>query len=87
MKDEIRQAAMTLTGELRRFPWFRVIGVGVEDGKEIFIVYISQRNLKTITPLVPKIWEGVPVVVRYMQQPVPARFSYNSPLNALSKTE
>jgi hypothetical protein len=72
MTKSIRKTAMTLAEELRRFPWFRFVGIGEDKGKEIFIVYVSQRNLKTIKPLVPKTWEGVSVVVRYIQQPIPA---------------
>ena len=70
--EDVRQSAMTLDEELRRFPWLRFVGIGEENGEAVFIVYVSKRSLKAITPLVPKVWEGVPVVVRHIQQPVPA---------------
>jgi len=68
----IRQFAMTLAEELSRFPWFLFVGIGKENGEDVFIVYVSKRKLKVITPLIPKTWGGVPVVVRHVQQPVPA---------------
>ena len=70
--ENIRKAAMALAEKLRQFPWLRFVGIGKENGEDVFIVYVSKRNLNTISPLVPEKWEGVSVVVRYIQQPVPA---------------
>ena len=67
----IRQAAITLDEELRQYSWLRFVGIGEEDGQDVFIVYVNKRNLKSIIPFVPKTWEGVPVIVRFIQQPVP----------------
>jgi hypothetical protein len=70
--ENIRQSAMTLAEKLCEFPWFRFVGIGKENGEDVFIVYVSKRKLKAIIPLVPTTWEGVSVAVRYVPQPVPA---------------
>jgi hypothetical protein len=71
-ETNIRQSAMALAEKLCQFPWCRFVGIGKENGEDVFIVYVSKKRLKAIIPLVPTVWEGVPVNVRYVQQPVPA---------------
>jgi hypothetical protein len=71
-ETNVRQSAMALAEKLCQFPWFRFVGIGKENDEDVFIVYVNKRKLKTIIPLVPTIWEGVPVDVRYMPQPIPA---------------
>ena len=80
MKTDIQQIAMTLTESLRRFVWFRFVGIGKENDEDIFIVYVSRRDIKKIASLIPAEWEGVPVVVRYMQQPVLAQTTQSDTL-------
>ena len=42
--EDVRQAAVTLATELRQFPWLRFVGVGEENSKVVFIVYVSKKK-------------------------------------------
>jgi hypothetical protein len=57
---------------LRAYPWFRFIGLGEEKGEPVVIVYVSRKNFSEILPLLPEVWYGVPVRVRYTGAPKPA---------------
>ena len=70
MNSESRKAALSLQVALQQYPWFLAVGIGIVDGAEGLIVYVS-RNNKQVRQHIPRSWEGFPVISKKMSQPVP----------------
>ena len=70
MRSDARGAATSLQASLERFPWFRTVGIGIVDGAEGLIVYVSRDN-KQVRQHIPDYWEGFAVSPRRMSQPMP----------------
>ena len=73
---DVRQTAIDLAEDLCQYSWFRFVGIGNEDNEDVLIVYVNKRNLTTIKSFVPKTLNGIPVVVRYVEQPIPAMSTF-----------
>ena len=80
---DVRQTAIDLAENLCQYSWFRFVGICSEDDEDILIVYVNKRNLAVINSFVPKTFNGIPVVVRYVEQPIPATPAFTmSPVGA-----
>ena len=90
MRSDARGAATSLQASLERFPWFRTVGIGIVDGAEGLIVYVSRDN-KQVRQHIPDYWEGFAVSPRRMSQPMPLdsssrRFAESESVAHLSPT-
>lgn len=70
MSTALYNAAVSLETELAGYVWFRMIGVGLVNGMEGIIVYVSD-NSQPVEHRIPMSWDGFPVTHRKMSQPVP----------------
>ena len=68
--DELREAAYSLHNSLEHFPWFKSVGMGIVDGANGLIVYVSQDN-KNIRQHIPGCWRGFVVSPRKMTRMIP----------------
>ena len=70
-ETSLNQYAIELHEQLSQSNGFLFVGIGVQEGKPVFIVYVDQRYknrfLLNITA-----WQKVPIVVSFIQQPRPA---------------
>ena len=70
MTDELRDAAYSLHASLEHFSWFRSVGMGLVDGSEGLIVYVSRDN-RLVRQHIPVCWRGFPVSPRRMARMIP----------------
>ena len=70
MNAELRGAARSLHASLTDYPWFRAVGIGLVDGVDGLIVYVSQNN-RRVKQQIPVSWKGFPVIPEKMGQMVP----------------
>ena len=73
---DVQQTARDLAENLCQYPWFRFVGIGSEDDEDILIVYVNKRKLAFINSFVPKTFNGIPVVARHVEQPIPATTAF-----------
>jgi len=59
----IHEAAQSLYTQLRQYPWFVTVGIGVENGRDTIMVYVSSFKEKEIE-FFRNGWNGHPVVIR-----------------------
>ena len=70
LNADLRGAARSLHASLADYPWFRAVGIGLVDGADGLIVYVSQSN-RRVKRQIPVSWNGFPVVPERMGQMVP----------------
>lgn len=68
-QSELERASFSLDAELKDFPGLRCIGAGLAEGQLALYVYVSSAGWRR-RDVVPSEWDGFPVVVREMSQPV-----------------
>ena len=70
MNADLKGAARSLHTSLEDYPWFRAVGIGLVDGADGLIVYVSRDN-RQVRQQIPACWEGFPVSPERMGQMVP----------------
>ena len=70
MNADLRGAARSLHASLEDYPWFQAVGIGLVEGAEGLIVYVSRDN-RRVRRQIPTSWEGFPVCPERMGQMVP----------------
>lgn len=73
MTDDLKNAAKSLQASLQTYSWFRTVGIGLVDGADGLIVYISSDS-KWARQHIPPTWEGFVVSPRKMSRPVPMSY-------------
>ena len=70
-ETRLNQYAIGLHDQLSQSNGFLFVGIGVQEGKPVFIVYVDQQYKNRFFLNITE-WQNVPIVTSYIQSPAPA---------------